>query len=307
MHDHGDTHVVDESGSENVADESTSARSTGVLASVDAWMASNPWHPRIVPFAVYLVFLAIIGFARDWSLWTYPFLYALQVAAVGYLLWRYRRLLPELTVRFHWLAVPTGLGLCAAWVALGLMMIAVAPGWFAPSDEPHYFEAMQAEHAALFFTSMALRFVGMAMLVPLFEELFIRSACLRGLHSARKTGLGLVQLAEDMPLIGERVLHTRIAQEAAKHPPMFTQQLREWPVGALSVFGVTASTFIFMVHHLPRDWPGTIVCGLVWCWLLWHTNRGGRSLGLGPIVWSHGITNAALWAWCWSTGQWYFM
>ncbi|MEX0653658.1 MAG: CPBP family glutamic-type intramembrane protease [Phycisphaeraceae bacterium] len=294
--------------SQDVAErDEAPANAGGALAAFDAWMASNPWHPRIVPFAAYLLLLAVIDFARGWWLPSYPLLYAVQIAVVAWLLWRYRKLLPELTLRFHWLAVPTGLGLCVVWVALGYGMIALAPGWFDGSGEAHYFQTMRAEHGWVFYVSMVLRLAGMAMLVPLFEELFIRSACLRGLHSAKQTKIGLVQLAEDMPLIGERILHTRIAQEAASHPPAFTQQLRDWPVGALTVFGVIASTFIFMIHHLPRDWPGTIACGVLWCGLLWYTNRGGRRMGLGPIVWSHGITNAALWAYCWHFDDWQFL
>ncbi|MFA9479218.1 hypothetical protein ACERK3_13080 [Phycisphaerales bacterium AB-hyl4] len=285
----------------------TKAAQGGTLPAFDAWMASNPWHPRIVPFAVYLVFLAIIEFVRGYWLLSYPLLYGVQCITVAWLLWRYRKLLPELTIKFHWLAVPTGVGLCVAWVALGYAMIWLAPGWFAAGDEPHYMQEMQGEHPGVFYVSMVLRLIGMAMLVPLFEELFIRSACLRGLHSAKKTKAGLVQLAEDMPLIGERVMHTQAAKEAAKYPAAFTQQLREWPVGKLTMFGVFASTFIFMVHHLPRDWPGTIVCAAVWCWLLWYTNRGERRMGLGPIAWSHGITNAALWWWCWQMGDWQFL
>lgn len=257
---------------------------------------------------MYLVFLAIIGFARDVSLLTYPILYALQVVCVSYLLWRYRKHLPELTLKFHWLAIPTGIGLCAAWVALGEWMISLWPARFGPDAEPHYFQQMREQSQALYVTSLSLRLLGMTLLVPLFEELFIRSACLRGLHDARKTGIGLVQLAEDLPLVGEPVIHTELGRRAALKPPMFTEQLLEQPLGKLTVFGVAASTFIFAVNHVPRDWPGAVACGVVWCGLLWYTNRPGRKqLGLGPVSWSHGITNAALWAWALWTAQWYWM
>ena len=279
----------------------------GLLGRLDAWMAANPWHPRIIPFVVYLLFLAGISFTLDWSLYTYPVLYAMQFAAVAWLLWRYRLLLPELTLRFHWLAVPTGLGLVAAWLGLGYLMIHLAPGWFAYGGEPHYFQEMADTSAVLYGLSLGLRLAGMALLVPLFEELFIRSACLRGLHSGRKTGLALVQLAEDLPIVGDWVLHSKLGQRVRSLPGQFTEQLRECPVGTVTAFGFAASTFIFMIHHLPRDWPGCIACAVVWCWLLWYTNRGERKLGLGPIVWSHGITNAALWAWCLGMGDWQFM
>ncbi|MEX0885068.1 MAG: hypothetical protein WD009_01395 [Phycisphaeraceae bacterium] len=287
--------------------ESTFTPATGFMGAIDAWMAANPWHPRIAPFIVYLALLAGINLTIDASPYLYPVLYAIQFAVVAAMLWRYRLLLPELTLRFHWLAIPTGLGLCAAWIGLGFWMIALAPAWFAADGEPHYFERMADTSTALYGISLGLRLAGMAILVPLFEELFIRSACLRGLHSARKTGLGLVQLVEDLPIVGDWVLHSRLGQRVRGLPGQFTEQLRECPVGMVTAFGFAASTFVFMVHHVQRDWPGTIACAVVWCWLLWYTNRGDRRMGLGPIVWSHGITNAALWAWSLGTGDWQFM
>lgn len=280
-----------------------------VLASIDTWMASNPWHPRVVPFIVYLLFLPIIQLANGITLYAYPALYIIQTAVVAALLWRYRKLLPELTVRFHWLAIPTGVGLCAAWIALGLWMANTWPSAFGPSEDEHYFTQAQNQSHTLYAIALGVRLLGMSLLVPLFEELFVRSACLRGMYSARKTGLGILQMLEDLPIIGDWLIDTKLGQRTANQPAMFTQQLREWPVGKLTAFGVVASTLVFMVHHVPRDWPGTIACGLVWCALVWYTNRPGsnRKLGIGPIAWSHGITNALLWAWCVYYNDWQFM
>lgn len=278
------------------------------LTALDGWMARNPWHPRVTPFLVYIAFLPLISLGRSWSLTTYPLLYALQTGLVAWLLWRYRRLLPELTLRFHWLAVPVGVGVIAAWIALGEVMIALSPSWFGPEGQPHYFEQMRQQSAGLYWLSLVLRLLGMSLLVPLFEELFVRSACLRGLHSARKTGVAMVQLLEDVPLVGEWVMESKLGKRFADHPPMFTQQLTQQPLGALTAFGVTASTLVFMVNHVMRDWPGAIVCGLAWCALVGWTNRAGkRPLGLGPVVWSHAVANACLWAWCVWYGDWKWM
>lgn len=297
------------------------------LANLDRWVTANPWHPRLLPFVVYIAFLLVIDFGREWSLYTYPLLYAAQCGLVIFLLWRYRHLTPEVTLRFHWLAIPTGLLLCWAWIELGQLTISVNDR-FDYSGEEHYFQTMLEQSAPLGWSSLALRLLGMSLLVPVFEELFTRSAMLRGLHRPRETGLGLVQIAEDMPLIGEWIADTRLGHRAAAAPPMFTRQLTQTPLGKLSVFGVAASTLIFMANHAPRDWAGCIACGLVWCWLLWYTNRdhlqpsaadpagtanAGRGtrrshrLGLGPIIWSHGITNAALWGYCVYTGDWQWM
>lgn len=309
----------------------SSAVSQGLLAPLDRWVAANPWHPRLLPLVVYIAMLMVIDFGRGWSLYTYPALYALQCGLVAWLLWRYRRLTPELTLRFHWLAIPTGLGLCWAWIELGGLMIAWSDRFDYSLGEPHYFQTMLDTSPPLAWSSLVLRLLGMSLLVPLFEELFTRSAMLRGLHRPRATGVGLIQLVQDIPLIGEWVGETRLGRRAAAAPPMFTRQLLETPLGRLSVFGVAASTAIFMANHAPRDWAGCIACGLVWCGLLWYTNPGARQrreaedapprssllalrpsrprrpLGLGPIIWSHGITNAALWAYCVYTGDWQWM
>ena len=284
-----------------------------LLTRLDRWVESNPWHPRVLPFLVYILFLAGIDAAREHvSLWTYPFLYTIQCGLVVWLLWRYRRLLPELTLRFHWLAIPLGLLLCVAWVELGLAMGRGWPGAFAPAaDEEHYFQDMLELSPALGWSSLVLRLLGMSLVVPLFEELFIRSAMLRGLQHARQTGVGLVQLLGDIPLIGEWVAETKVGRRAAARPPMFTKQLVETPVGAITFFGVAASTVVFMLSHIPRDWPGCIACGIAWCGLIWWTNRGPGaakgSLGIGPVAWSHGVTNAALWYYTVAWGDWQFI
>lgn len=293
----------------------------GWLDQLDRFAAANPWHARVLPFVVYIAFLFVIDLARGVSLYTYPLLYAIQCGVVAWLLWRFKRqgLLPELNIRFHWLAIPIGLGLTWAWIELGQLTIHLWPrlDGAGPDKDPHYFQTMLELDPALGWASLVLRFLGMSLLVPLFEELFVRSAVLRGMHRPRDTGIAFVQLAEDMPLIGDAVSNTALGARAAAEPPLFTKQLMETPVGRLSIFGVVASTAVFTINHGMRDWLGCIACGVAWCALLWWTNRGALAnpatpdakprLGLGPIVWSHGVCNAALWAYCVYTGDWQWM
>jgi hypothetical protein len=102
-------------------------------------------------------------------------------------------------------------------------------------------------------------------------------------------------VVEDLPAFGEWFMHTKVGTKAARHPPVFGAEFHRVPLGRLSWFGVAASTGVFMIHHHARDWPGAIVCGVAYCLLLWYTQRRSK-LGLGPVVWAHGITNALLWA-----------
>ncbi len=247
--------------------------------------------------------MAVILAVAKQALGLYPALYLVQCVVVVWLLWRYRRLIPEMNWRFHWLAVPTGLGLFVAWVGLGYGYNTIFYGELRvrPLDEDDTFGPMAAAAPALLWATLVLRLLGMAIVVPMFEELFTRSAVIRGMSDARKTGIGVVQLLCDMPIIGDWLTHTDWGRRAGVRHGMFTHQLETTPLGRVTMFGVFASTLIFTLNHIPRDWAGCIACGLVWCALLWWTNRESLAVekrrGLGPIIWSHGITNAALWAW----------
>jgi len=294
------------------APDRTEAADTA-LSRLDGWMAASPWHPRLTPFFVYIALFALITYVADAAPGLYPALYLVQCGLVVWLLWRYRRLIPELNWRFHWLALPTGVGLCAAWVALGYGYNRLFEGDTAarPLADDETFGPMWDVSPALFWFALVLRLLGMSIVVPMFEELFTRSAVLRGLSNARKTGIGVIQLLCDLPVIGDWLMHTDWGKRAGTKDGVFVQQFRATPVGKLTFFGVFASTAIFAFNHLPRDWAGCVACGLVWCALLWWTNRPAlpeaKRKGLGPIVWSHAITNAALWAWTLYTGDWQFL
>jgi hypothetical protein len=322
-------------------------------------MAENPWHPRATPFFVYMIGILIGGLIYDGSFGMpevpvlIPVIYTIQVGIVVALLWRYRALLPELNIKFHWLAVPTGIGLCFAWVYLGyasnwavhqlqgIPTVGEFAAWLVPTHEQFpthagdWFVPTEQSSANLtsdnsihnnraplgdawYWSTMSLRLLGMSIAVPLFEELWVRSAVLRGGFSAGKTKTAFLQLASDLPIVGDLVSETKAGQRAAKEPPMFTRQLQETAVGRISLFAVCFSTLVFMLAHARRDYLGCIACGVVWCLVVWWTNKpkkgetwadqpaAGR-YGLGPIVWSHGITNAALWAWTLQTGDWQFL
>jgi hypothetical protein len=262
-------------------------------------MAEHPWHPRVAPFLVYGLFLALIDFALPHAPATYPLLYATQCGLVIWLLWRYRKFMPELTLSFHWLAVPVGVAVFFAWVEIGKAMVAMNPARFATTD-PHAIEQMDP---VLSYVSMSLRLIGMSVVVPLLEEPFVRSMVLRSMHRFRPTMVAAVQFVADLPLVGEWFMHTDLAKRADKYPRVMGAMFDRVPLGKLSVFGVFMSTVIFTSYHLPRDWPAAIVCGIAYCLLVGATWRKG----LGPVIWAHGITNALLWAYTLRTGDWQFL
>ena len=271
-----------------------------LLGKLDAWMQENPWHPRVAPFAAYIIFMPLVDYLRHHVVWLGPVAYTLQTLFVTWLLWRYRKLLPEMTLRFHWLSLVVGLGVLGAWIALAHWMTQLAPDWFATDSQKHYLEHYGQKLRCI---GMPLRFLGMALVVPVFEELFVRSLLLRSLHRFRITAVGVFQSIYDMPVIGDWLGGSDLVTRANRHPPVFGDEFNRTPLGALSFFGVFASTVIFASYHVPRDWPGCVVCAIAYCLLLKTT----APKGLGPTIWAHGITNAGLWAYVWTTGDWQFL
>lgn len=267
-----------------------------------AWMGAHPWHPRLLPYVIYVALLPLIAMATDRLPLLYPILYSLQCLIVAGLLWRYRHLLPELTLRFDFLAIPIGIVVCVIWILLGNAMVHLFPERFAPSpDDPEHLFVRMAPVAR--WVSLSLRLVGMSLLVPMFEELFIRSLLLRSFHRFRQVMVGLVQWGQDLPLIGEWLMHTTFAKRADAHDQPFARMFNDTPLGALSITGIVLSTLIFTIGHGMRDWPGAIACSLFYILLL----RITRAKGLGPVIWAHGITNALLWAYCVYYGDWQFL
>ena len=283
------------------------------LGRLDAFMARSPWHPRLVPFFAYIVGLFVIGVIADAYLPAYPVLYTLQCAVVVWLLWRYRRLLPEMTLRFHWTVVPSAVLLTAAWVGLGYGYNLLLLGERDPLvwEAEDTFRPLFEMSLAYGWAALVLRLLGMSLVVPFFEELFIRSAMLRSLHDWKTTRVGLVQIATDLPLIGEWVSNTGAGKRAEAMPPQLTRNLETVPLGAVTVFATAASTFVFMMSHAWRDWAGCIACGVVWCAMVGWTNRASlapeQRAGLGPVIWSHGLVNALLWGYTLWSGDWQFL
>ena len=276
------------------------------LASLDRVMTSSPWYPRALPYFLYVAMLGAIWYVGSLAPASFLPLYMLQCGLVVWLLWRYRKHLPELNLKFHWLAVPTSVGLCALWVLLGHGMDHLAPSWFDQPDKGGILRKMGVG-SPLFISAVTLEYVGMTLVVPLFEELLMRSAVLRGTSSARQTGVGILQMLVDFPLIGDWLMETDLGHWATAQPPAFTTMLESTPVGRLTVFSVIVSSAVFALGHSPRDWPGAVLCGVTWCLMLWYTNRGDKKRGLGPIVWSHGLTNALLLTYVLVSRDWQFI
>ncbi len=249
----------------------------------------HPWHPRIAPWFAYMVMLAVTLQVRDWYAWAYPPLKIMQATTVCFLVWRFRSLVPEITLRFHWSVVPISVLLAATWVGSHAWMVRLFPGLV--DVEPTFLQTLYTNDQTLFWLAAMAHLLAMCTAVALIEETFNRSLLLRSFSNMRATRIGILQFICDMPVIGDWLAGTSAGARARKQPPAFGDQFKQTPLGHLSICGVTASTTVFMLVHAVVDWPGAILCGVTWCILLNRT----RHLGLGPVIWSHAIVNGLLW------------
>jgi CAAX prenyl protease-like protein len=137
----------------------------------------------VLPFALYLGLTQLPSLFPDAY---YPPVYSAVVVVVGlvtgYFLWSRPLLRPHRRVG---LAVAVGLVGIALWIGLcQLDFAALLPTWLRPGNRRAYnpFEALDNPVAAWAF--VAVRLVGMALLVPVVEELFWRGFLARWLLDA---------------------------------------------------------------------------------------------------------------------------
>ncbi len=147
---------------------------------------------RIVPFALYIVFLAAGGTLAGWLDMDARWMYALQIASVIVALLYFRSDYIELlAVRdataaplsgaSGWLvALGLGVAVWALWIWLDFSPFAFEPGkGYAPLDEG----------GALIMALVVVRIFGAAVVVPVMEELFWRSFIMRWLDNPDFTRL----------------------------------------------------------------------------------------------------------------------
>lgn len=161
-----------------------------VQADVDRSGNIQLWA-RILPFALYLVFLAVEGVvAERFQALDVRWLYPLKIAAVVAALWYYRAIYRELRVlpdRFWAVLVAPLLG-----VGVFLLWINMDAGWMnlggGAGFDPHN------ANGSLDWALVLFRLTGAALVVPLMEELFWRSFLLRWIQQTDFLALAPMQI-----------------------------------------------------------------------------------------------------------------
>jgi CAAX prenyl protease-like protein len=148
-----------------------------------AWVPNRAAQARCVPFAVFMLLLALRGVAPGDGSWGIDsrWIYAITVLAVGGLLAWYWREYGELVKQTlpSWaetgLAVVVGLVVFALWIRLDApwMQLSEPAATFAPIDA----------NAQLLWPLIVVRWIGASLIVPVMEELFWRSFLMRWIRS----------------------------------------------------------------------------------------------------------------------------
>lgn len=140
---------------------------------------SRPAWVRILPFALFMVLLALRGQAPSDGAWGFDvrWLYAAQASAVGLMLLVLAREYGELSLqnlpsaRQTLLSVATGVGVFALWIVLDRpwMLLGEPTAGFTPLGPD----------GQVIVALAAFRWAGAAVVVPVMEELFWRSFLMR--------------------------------------------------------------------------------------------------------------------------------
>ncbi|MBA2252556.1 MAG: CAAX prenyl protease-related protein [Nitrospirales bacterium] len=220
---------------------------------------------RILPFAVYLSFLAVTqviswiassGTQPDWTVHLDVWLYPIKTAAVlGLLLyfWPQYRELKDTVVKGASeavLAVTVGLLVYLAWVRMDWSWAMQGDGTAAGYDP---FRAGTGIGIVL----ASVRIFGATVVVPIMEELFWRSFLIRYLISSKFESVGL---------------------------------------GTFTAFSFVATVVLFGLEH--ELWLAGMMAGMAYTGLLYYTKR------LWPCILAHAVTNFALGIHVLVTGEW---
>jgi uncharacterized protein len=221
---------------------------------------------RILPFAVYLSFLAIAqaipsmtatsltqsGWAGQIDLWLYPLKTAAVMGLLIYFWPQYRELKDRIITgpSEAILTIAVGLLVYAAWIRMDW-------SW-----------AMQGDGAAQGYDPFrmgtgtgivlaAIRLFGASVVVPIMEELFWRSFLIRYLVSSKYESVAL---------------------------------------GTFTAFSFIATVVLFGLEH--DLWLAGMMAGVAYTGLLYYTKR------LWPCILAHAVTNFALGIHVLVTGEW---
>jgi CAAX protease family protein len=144
-----------------------------------------PMIPYVLPFILYLAATQVCATFPQCYAWLYPSLMLLVAAAAAVLLYRRRLLRP------HWRVVPAlliGLIGIALWIAIcrlewDQVVAGFLPTWLRPPPRTGFDPYTEISDNSARGAFIAARLAGLALLVPVVEELFWRGFLARWLNA----------------------------------------------------------------------------------------------------------------------------
>ena len=219
----------------------------------------RPWLPYVAPMAAFLLLTSV----EDWlpkgsegpHATLYPIYYTFKIAVVAAVCWlgrsSWRDLGPRPGAKSLGLAVGSGVLVTVFWVGLD----GLYPTYGSVGSRAAFNPNVLSPAAKVGF--LAVRMIGLVLIVPLFEELFWRSFVVRWIID----------------------------------PDHF----QDVPTGRVTPMAGAITAALFAVEH-PAEWLPALLTGALWAWLLHRTksvsacfvSHAVANLGLGIYVLSTG-------------------
>lgn len=130
------------------------------------------WLPYVLPMAVFMILTQLEGSFKE----AYPAIYIAKVIVVSWLVWVAKKPLSEVKVDKKWLgwSVFWGLLLLGMWI-----LIEERVSYGRVGERSGFNPFTEMENPALAWVFISFRMIGLAIMVPIMEEIFWRSFALR--------------------------------------------------------------------------------------------------------------------------------
>ena len=207
----------------------------------------RPWLPYVAPMATFLILTSFEDYLprtkpEGATIAHYPWVYAVKLSLVVLVVWlcrsTWRDLRPWPGMGVTLLSVGIGALVALVWVGLD----GYYPIWGTIGTRAAYDPTVLTPAARVAF--LAVRFVGLVLVVPLFEELFWRSFVVRWLID----------------------------------PDRF----ESIPIGRLTWGAAAITAGLFALEH-PAEWLPALLTGFAWAWLV-HWSKSVSACFLSHAV-----------------------